>query len=281
MTTMPSAEEIKAEVAATQPAEGTVALWWLGQASVLLKGAGAAVYIDPFFSQMPERLVPPPFTPEDAPPADLVLVTHDHLDHLDDNTLPGLAQSSPDARFVVPAPKVSRLTGLGIPLERVVRAVADEPLDLGNGVGLVPVPAMHAFRTPPAIYDFERDEDGHHTYLGYVIDFGGVRVYHAGDTLVYDGMVERLQALRVDLALLPINGRGYFREHSDIAGNTDEREAAQLAAEAGARVLVPIHYDMFAANLGRPGVLVEYVRERHPELTCVVPAHGRRFIYAG
>lgn len=277
---MPPAAEIQAEVAATQPPPGGVALWWLGQASVLLKGADVTAYIDPFFSEMPERLVPPPFSPHEAPPVDLILVTHDHLDHLDENTLPGLAQSSPEARFVVPAPLTQRLTELGIPQERVVGAEAGKPLEL-SGARVIPLPAMHAYSTAPPTYDFDQDEQGRHRYVGYVLDLGGVKAYHAGDTVIYAGMVDQLKEIGVDLALLPINGRSYFREQQDIVGNMDEREAAELASLMEARVVVPIHYDMFAANLGRPGTLVEYVRALHPELTCLVPSHARAVVYVG
>ncbi len=52
-----------------------------------------------------------------------------------------------------------------------------------------------------------------------------MRVYHAGDTIAYDDMVERLRALRVDVALLPINGRDHFREAQDVVGNLTPREA--------------------------------------------------------
>ncbi len=45
------------------------------------------------------------------------------------------------------------------------------------------------------------------------------------------------------------------------------------------KIIASIHYDMFASNLGRLGALVEYVRDRHPELTCVVPAYGKRITY--
>ena len=54
---------------------------------------------------------------------------------------------------------------------------------------------------------------------------------------------------------------------------------ADLAAAADVKLLVPTHYEMFAANQGRPGLLVDYVRASHPTLTCCVPAHGRRFTF--
>jgi L-ascorbate 6-phosphate lactonase len=259
----------------------TIALWWLGQAGFVLRSAHTIIYLDPFLSEHTDRLIPPLFTAEEGVPADLVFCTHEHWDHLDPQTLRGLAKASPQARFVVPLPVVEQVTALGISPERVIGVQPEEELDLGE-VKLFPIPAMHGLKAPPAIYDFGFVEQGQqrlYRYLGYVIEMAGVRVYSAGDTIAFDGLIERLRELAVDIALLPINGRSYFREQLDIVGNLDEREAADLAAAAGVELLVPTHYEMFAANQGRPGVLVDYVRAYHPTLACYIPAHGRRFTY--
>lgn len=265
----------------TQLRPDSIALWWLGQAGFVLRSSNTTVYLDPFLSERPGRLIPPLFAAESGPPADLVLCTHEHWDHLDPDALRGLALASPRARFVVPLPIVVQVTALDIAPERVIGVQPDEELDLG-AIKLFPVPAMHGLKAPPAVYGFdfvEHDDKQLYRYLGYVIEIAGVRVYSAGDTIAFDGLIDRLRRLEVDIALLPINGRSYFREQLDIVGNLDEREAADLAAAVGAKVLVPTHYEMFAANQGRPGVLVDYVRARHPILTCYVPAHGRRFTY--
>ncbi len=272
---------IAQDIAAAQPPPHTVAVWWLGQASVVLRGAGTTVYVDPFFSEYPDRLVLPPFTPATAPPADYVLCTHEHIDHFDPQTLAGLAQASPRALFVVPLPIVEQARALGIRPERVLGTQPDEVVHLG-AVTLFSVPACHGLKAPPATYDFgfvEREGKNLYRYLGYILEIAGVRIYHAGDTVIYDGLVERLRELEIDIAFLPINGRSYFREQRDIVGNMDEREAADLAAAAGVKLLVPIHYDMFAANQGRPGTLVEYVQARRSELSCLIPAPGRRFTF--
>jgi L-ascorbate metabolism protein UlaG (beta-lactamase superfamily) len=130
-------------------------------------------------------------------------------------------------------------------------------------------------------YTFGRElSGGLHRYLGYVLDDGVARVYHAGDTIVYDGQVERLRALHVDVALLPINGRDHFREQAGIVGNMDHREAARLAADAGVDVLVPMHYDTFASNLGYPAHLVDVVRRDHPSLAVLVPSRDRPVLFA-
>ena len=61
-----------------------------------------------------------------------------------------------------------------------------------------------------------------------MIEWNDVTVYHAGDTVVYDGLIETLSAWDIDVALLPINGRDYFRTQRGIIGNTDFRETARL-----------------------------------------------------
>jgi len=104
--------DVALDIATAQPPPPAIAMWWLGQASVVLRTAGTTVYIDPFLSEYPERLAPPLFTPTEAPPADYVLCTHEHVDHFDPQTLPGLAQASPRARFVVPLHMVEQVTAL-------------------------------------------------------------------------------------------------------------------------------------------------------------------------
>ncbi len=273
--------DVALDIVTAQPPPQAVAMWWLGQASVVLRAASTTVYIDPFFSEYPSRLVPPLFTPENAPPADYVLCTHEHADHFDPQTLPGMAQASPSARFVVPLSIVEQATALGIAARRIFGAQPGEVLHLGP-ITVFSVPACHGLKAPPALYGFDLVErEGKHLYpyLGYILEIGGVRIYHAGDTIIYDGLVQQLREQEIDVAFLPINGRSYFREQQEIVGNMDEREAADLAAAAGVKLLVPIHYDMFAANQGRPGALVDYIQTSHADLSCLIPAPGRRFTF--
>lgn len=93
----------------------------------------------------------------------------------------------------------------------------------------------------------ERDEAGHCRYLGYVVRFGSWSIYHSGDTVLYDGLAETLRSYCIDIALLPINGRG-----KGVPGNLSAQEAVWLGHEAGARCVIPCHYGMFAFNTGSP-----------------------------
>jgi L-ascorbate metabolism protein UlaG (beta-lactamase superfamily) len=239
---------------------------WLGQSSVALRLGDANVLVDPFLSPHPDRLVPPPFAPEEARSVDAVLITHDHLDHLDDEALPGIADASPNAVVIVPDEIVERVTQLGIDATRVRGLRADEHTQIG-AVTIDAVPACHgveitdAYRLGP--------------FRGYVVSADGMRVYHAGDTIVFDGLVERLQALGVRLALLPINGRDPEREAQGLVGNMNEREAAQLAFDIGADAVIPLHWDMFAGNPGDPAAFVAAART-----TVIVPQRLRPFVYS-
>jgi L-ascorbate metabolism protein UlaG (beta-lactamase superfamily) len=160
----------------------------------------------------------------------------------------------------------------------VVGAVAYQPMtDLP--VRIDPVPARHGVDVADA-YNFGEERSGGQTrYLGYVIEIGGARVYHAGDTTWWPGQEDVLRRLGVHVALLPINGRDPVREAANIVGNLDHREAALLADAAGVDLLVPMHWDMFRANPGFPEHLVAVVNRLDLAVSVLVPRLLRPFRY--
>ena len=261
------------------PRTGEAGIWWLGQASVSLWGPRANVLVDPFLSPNPDRLVPPPFAPREVGGLDAVLCTHEHWDHFDAEALPELAEASPEAVFVVPEPIVDAVVELGIDTGRVLGAQPERSIEL-DGVAIHPVPACHGVEAGDA-YTFGRElSNGLVRYLGYVVELGGVRVYHAGDTIPFDGLEEQLRELAIDVALLPINGRDAEREAQGIVGNMDAREAAYVAEAAGADAVIPIHYDMFEANLGDPVALLDVVLHDRLDIAVLVPSRTRPFVYS-
>ena len=261
------------------PRTGEAGIWCLGQATVALRGARANVLVDPFLSPHTDRLVPPPFEPREVGGLDAVLCTHEHFDHFDAEALPELAEISSDAVFVVPEPLVDAVVALGIDAGRVVGAQPGRSIEL-DGLAIQPVPACHGVEMVDA-YTFGRElSSGLFRYLGYVLDLGGVRVYHAGDTIPFDGLEEQLRELAIDVALLPINGRDAEREAQGIVGNMDAREAAYVAEAAGADVVIPIHFDMFEANLGDPVALLDVVLRERLDIAVLVPSRARPFLYS-
>jgi L-ascorbate 6-phosphate lactonase len=218
---------------------------WLGQASFRFDADGRRILVDPFFAEHEARLYPPLSVDEHGAGVDWVLVTHEHIDHLDPYSLREVAARSPDLTIVAPAP-----------LEPMVReAVADarfvgvdrgDRVELAGAGSVTVVPAIHGQTVGDGYPDDPR-------FVGYVVELGGTSFYHAGDTIVTDALRAALAPLRVDVALLPINGRTHYREATGLVGNMDERDAVALAAEAGASVLVPIHWDLFEGNTEHPG----------------------------
>jgi len=255
-----------------------VTLTWLGQAGFLLRGGGTTVLVDAFLSNVENRRIAPPLDPSTLSDVDIVLCTHEHWDHLDKPTVAAVARASPGSGVVVPAPITDQAVEAGVPAERVLGAVAYQPL-AGLAVSITPVPACHGVDVADAYNFGEELSGGLVRYLGYVVELGGVRVYHAGDTLWWPGQERVLRDLGVQVALLPINGRDLVREADNIVGNMDHREAALLAAAAGVELLVPMHWDMFDANRGFPDQLVAVVERLGLDVPTLVPRLMRPFTF--
>jgi L-ascorbate metabolism protein UlaG (beta-lactamase superfamily) len=218
------------------------AVTWLGHASTLVELDGARVVIDPVLRGRVAHLSrrSPSIPPASLGPLDAVLITHQHLDHLDLPTLRRL-----QGRPVVIAPAgsggVLRRAGLG------------QITELGPGETRA-VGALHIEATP-ALHDGRRLRHGPaRPALGFVLGTGP-RVYHAGDTDLFDGMAA-IGAAGLDVALLPIWGWG-----STLGpGHLDPARAARAAALLAPRVCVPIHYGTYAPGL-RAGRRPAYLRE--------------------
>jgi len=258
---------------------GAVGLSWLGQAGFILRAGDATALVDPFLAPYDGRVYESGLAATQAEGIDVVLCTHEHVDHLDADSAPAIAAASPGAVFVVPTPIVDMVTEAGIAPDRVVGLQPGETVELA-GLTVRAVPAMHGVTMEDAYGFGESLSGGLVRFLGYVVDAGDVRLYHAGDTIHYEGMETTLRDLEIDVAMLPINGRDPERERRGIVGNLSEREAAWLARTIGADVVVPMHYDLFARNRGYPAHLVESIERDHPGTTALVPARDEPFIWS-
>lgn len=231
-------------------------LWWLGQSGFLVQWHGRHLLLDPYLSdsltrkyagtdkphvRMTERVI----APERLNFVDVVTSSHNHTDHLDAETLCPLIKANPGLRLLIPEANRSFVAErLGVPRDLPHGLAVNQTTNLA-GFTFHGIPAAHN--------TLETDEQGRHKYLGYVVECGPWNLYHSGDTLRYPGMAERLRELHVDVALLPINGD---RPERRVAGNLDGREAAQLAKDMGARLVIPCHFDMFEFNTATPDEFV-------------------------
>ena len=99
----------------------------------------------------------------------------------------------------------------------------------------------------------ERDKTGQHRFLGYVIQWLGLTIYHSGDSMWHEPAISALRHFKIDVALLPINGD---RPERRVAGNLDGPQAARMARTIAARIVIPCHYDLFEFNTASPDTFV-------------------------
>jgi L-ascorbate metabolism protein UlaG (beta-lactamase superfamily) len=232
---------------ADAPAAG-IRLARLGQAGFVLRTPDATVVIDLYLSNPCEAVLPRPFDhrratrapldPAEITVADLVLCTHDHLDHFDPPTLRSLRDASPHATLVLPRVAVAAARELDWPDERIVG------LDAGQSITVAGVD-IRAFAVAHDEIEFV---DGHDRFLGYTLTAGGVTVAHVGDARSTPDLATALRDSGCDVALLPINGRSPDRAALGFAGNMNADEAVALAIDAGVPRVIAMHYDMFPQN---------------------------------
>jgi N-acyl-phosphatidylethanolamine-hydrolysing phospholipase D len=221
-------------------------LTWIGHATFLIQLDGVNVLTDPHWGGRtspvsfagPRRLVPPGIRFEDLPPVHAVVISHDHYDHLDLETVTRLARAHAPT-FVVPLGLKAWFGDAGI--DKVVE------LDWWQTAGVGPVrltctPAQHSSGRSIALTDQNR-----RLWSSWVIASETRRLYFAGDTGYFAGFAEIARRLGpIDVAALPIGGYSdYRRRHPN---HVSPEEAVQAFQDLEARLLVPMHWGTFELN---------------------------------
>lgn len=227
------------------------ALWRLGQASCLVKGPGATVAIDPYLTDSAgaldpafSRLLPVPIEPEDLE-VEVLVTTHNHLDHLDPETLRRYGHSQ-TTWFVAPHLAATALAEVGIPAERI------RIIDVGDRVEVAGVWISGCYAVPTGADVLDT--------TGYRLEFANGRtLYDASDTAFSPLLLEA--APEAEVLLAPINGKW---------GNLGPEQAAELAARVRPRYAVPNHYDLFALNRENPESFRHFHAARCEEGECVI-----------
>jgi L-ascorbate metabolism protein UlaG (beta-lactamase superfamily) len=249
---------------------GSIALWWLGQMGIAVKGPDQrVVYIDPFLvgplaidhtdpTFLWGRAFPPPLAPHDVTNASLVLCSHEHGDHTSAETLAGIATASPQARIAATGWAQGILDEAGIAPERRLPMTTGVLHDYG---------VLQVSYIPAAHYSREHDPIRGHRWVSMLLDWGSVALFHGGDTIVYDGYIEAIQALpRADVGMLACNGSDAMRNSRDIAGNMMPAEAAYVATQAGWSTLIAGHNDLFASNRLPAAEVASQIKRVAPDL---------------
>ncbi len=182
---------------------------WFRQSAMRYQADGLTVYIDPWG------------TTEAEPPADLILITHAHSDHLQPDEIARLRTA--DTKVLAPADVAKEISG-------DVTPVAPGESHEAAGVRIETVPAYNVAEERLEMHPKAN------RWVGYVLELGGSTYYHAGDT----DAVPELESLAADVAMVPIGG----------TYTMDPEEAGGLVRAMSPRLAVPMHYGFV---VGSPG----------------------------
>lgn len=271
---------LKADMLHTASSDAQAAIFYLGQESVLIRHKDRFLLFDPYLTDSVDRAsaggkvvwqrsFPSPIDPAELDFIDYVFCSHPHGDHTDCESLAAIAKASPKAVFLGSEPVTRKFVSAGIAEERILCVKADQPVELAPGLTVTPIPAAHEQLHPLG--------DGSYTELGFIVEMDGIRMYHAGDCCPYDGLLERIQG--VDVGMMPINGRDYFRLSQNIIGNFDAPEAIRLAKAAGMSLLIPLHFDLYSINSVNPAYFVDCLMKIAPGLHFHIFAPGEKYIF--
>lgn len=250
ITPLQSGEELLDDIEATEVSTGQAAIWWLGQSGYAIKTKSILFYVDLYLSEhltakyaetaKPHvRITHAPLRGADLRDVRWVFSSHKHSDHLDPGTMPELLHDHPGARLILPLAIKKHALSIGLTESQLIPTRGDEQLEVGS---------MTVHVIPSAHEQLDYDSQTGFPYLGFVFQVDGLTMYHSGDTVVYDGLAERLELFDLDLAFLPINGTDDRRRELKVPPNMNMHAALKLAAEIGMPLVVPHHYDMFTFN---------------------------------
>ena len=272
-----SDDDLLHQIRETIPEPGQVSLWWLGQSGLLVKSRWATVLIDPYLSESltakyagtakPHiRMTRCPVDPSLLTMIDLVCCSHKHSDHMDPATLTAVLKSSPQAELVLPTALIGHAGQIGIESDRLVGLNHGEVYE--NSEKKIAVRAISA-----AHEGLDQNELGEFLYLSFVMEMDGVKIFHSGDTVPWEGQSEAVGE-GVDVAFLPINGRDSSR---GVPGNMTSDEAVEFAASLHARHVIPHHYDMFTFNTVNVNEFTHAAKRLPVEVKPVILRCGERF----
>lgn len=187
---------------------------WYGHSNFKVESSGTIILIDPFFTGNPKA----PAGPEIIEKADIILVTHDHGDHLGDTLA---IQKNTGALVVGIFELITFLQGEGLPEEKAMAMNIGGSVDL-DGIRVQMTQAVHSA--------------GHGSPVGFMVTLkDGFRFYHAGDTAFFSEMLFMGKHYKLDLAMLPIDGHY----------NMGAEEAALACQALACKRVMAMHWGTF------------------------------------
>ena len=261
--------------------EDSVALRWLGQAGFQIFYKNYHVMIDPYLSdhlakkyagkEFPHnRMNPSPLTVSEINDLDFILCTHRHSDHMDPEALPELLKLNPACKLIAPRAETEQVKKIGIDSNRTFFVNDGENIELAPGISLDVIPSAHEA--------LKADENGSHYCLGYILKLGNLTIYHSGDCVPYPGLTEGVKRRKIDIALLPVNGRDEHGRSRGVPGNFSLEESLQLCKNAGIPVMICHHFGMFEFNTVDVNELKANIEHLKQRIQVFLPDTNKVFV---
>jgi len=251
-----------------------IGIVWLGQNGFLIKSKSCVFFFDPCLSDFAEqwtygwknehiRMSAIPIQPKEIVGVDYILCTHDHVDHIDPFTIPIVALRNKETKFVTPKIAKQRMLSLFIEESNLILLKGEDYIELPD-IKIHAIPAAHS--------KLEYDSVNGFHFLSYIVDVDGITLFHAGDTIPYEGQTSYFKDFQVDIAMLPINGSQ--PPELEFEPNFSIKEAIHFAKEIGAKTLIPMHYDMYTLNTAN---IAEFVKLAEGNIKYRVAQNGIPF----
>jgi L-ascorbate metabolism protein UlaG (beta-lactamase superfamily) len=258
------------------PASG-LQVTWLGHSTLIIEIDGHRILTDPVFSKRaspsslvgPARFHPAPIAIEDLPALDAVVLSHDHYDHLDENSIRALARRG--ERFFVPLGVGAHLEKWGVPAANITEHDWWQESALPGGVRLVATPAQHF--SGRSLLDRNAT-----LWASWAIVGPDHRAYFSGDTGMFPGFAEIGEKLGpFDLTMLEV---GAFDE-SWAEVHLGPARALEAHAMLRGRVLLPVHWGTFQLAIHAWSQPAEHLWEHAAEGTVVAFPRPGETVVAG
>lgn len=218
-------------------------LWALGGPSFLYRTAATTIWIDPYFGGTPDDAVADayracaiPVKPDEIRAGDIVISTHDHVDHCHEGTVMPIVGNTA-AICVAPATSAKLMRGWGVPEERLREVAAGDEV-------------AHQDVT---ISVYGADDPGEPGAVTYVLEAGGTKLFVSGDTADCPALAE-VAALRPDYALLAFGRTWYMNEEQMLA----------TARNLAPGTLLPFHWEFWRNHTGDIARLFELYHRGQP-----------------
>lgn len=235
-----------------------IGIWWIGQGGFVFKtSSGKIIIVDPYLSHSVEaskknshkRMMKIPFQPQEVT-TDVILCTHDHLDHTDPDTLTKVKT----CRLVGPSSCCEHFRKMRISEDRIITLNRGEEKEID---GII-IKAVKAFHTSDSI--------------GYLIRVDDINIYITGDTAYNSELKKEVSFLKIDVLIACIN--------NGKLGIMDYYEAAVLTEEVNPVMVIAMHFGMFKEQgICEPEKFLDELKKKRINSKVLIPEFNKFFLY--